>query len=116
MSYGHHVFDDLRLIIHEEEKIMKKQLAAVVLGLALVTSVTAYVATPEQPERYVIHTVQYGETMEGIIKDANQNSDVNYDIRNAVSIAVSESDKIEGGATSRQLKVGDKVAVPIYRH
>nr|DAM67595.1 MAG TPA: foot protein [Caudoviricetes sp.] len=95
---------------------MKKQIVTVVLGLVVLTGATVYVATPEQPERYVIHTVQYGETMEGIIKDANQNSDVNYDIRNAVSIAVSKSNKIEGGATSRQLKVGDKVAVPIYRH
>lgn len=116
MSYGYHVFDDLRLIIHEEEKIMKKQIATILTALSLGIGATIYVTTPEQPERYVIHTVQYGETMEGIIKDANQNSDVNYDIRNAVSIAVSESNKIEGGATSRQLKVGDKVAVPIYRH
>ena len=94
---------------------MKKQIVTILTALSLGIGATIYVATPEQPERYVIHTVQYGETMEGIIKDANQNSDVNYDIRNAVSI-VSESNKIEGGATSRQLKVGDKVAVPIYCH
>ena len=60
-------------------------------------------------------TVLTGETFEGIIKDANKDSDVNYDIREAVTKAVTESSKIEGGATSRQLNIGDKVAVPIYR-
>lgn len=95
---------------------MKKNLATILLAATVFAGTTVYVATPVQPERYELHTVQYGETFEGIIKDANQNSDVNYDIRNAVSIAVSESNKIEGGAISRQLKVGDKVVVPIYRH
>lgn len=94
---------------------MKKQIVAAVLSLAVLGGVTAYVATPTTPERYELHTVQYGETFEGIIKDANKDSDVNYDIREAVTKAVTESSKIEGGATSRQLQVGDKVAVPIYR-
>ncbi len=94
---------------------MKKQIVTVVLGLTILSGVTVYVATPTQPNRYVIHTVQYGETMESIVKDANHGSDVNYDIRDAVTIAVAESSKIDGGATSRSIKPGEKVAVPIYR-
>lgn len=94
---------------------MKKQLVAAVLSLALVTGVTVYVATPQTPERYELHVVQYGETLESIVLESNKDSNVNYDIRDAVSIAVSESKKLENGATSRQLNIGDKVAVPIYR-
>ena len=94
---------------------MKKNLATILLAVTVLTGATIYVATPVQPERYELHTVQYGETFEGIIKDANKDSDVNYDIREAVTKAVTESSKIEGGATSRQINIGDKVAVPIYR-
>ena len=94
---------------------MKKQFATILVAVALATGVTAYVATPVQPERYIIHTVTYGETVEGIIKDANKNTDVNYDIREATATAVAKSKEMEGGATSRQLQIGDKVAVPIYR-
>mgnify|MGYP001739466531 CR=1 FL=1 len=94
---------------------MKKQFATILVAVAVLGGATAYVATPVQPERYIIHTVTYGETLEGIIRDANQNSDVSYDIRDAVSIAANESSKMEGGATTRQLKVGDRVAIPIYR-
>lgn len=93
---------------------MKKQFAAIVLAVAVVGGATAYVATPVQPERYIIHTVTYGETLESIIQDSNK-TDVNYDTREAVTQAVTKSKEIEGGATSRQLKVGDRVAVPIYR-
>ena len=116
MSYGHHVFDDLLLIVHDkEEKIMKKNLLTVVLAVALLGGVTVYVATPQTPERYIIHTVQHGETMESIIRDSNHNATVDYDIRDAVSVAVSKSKGLDNGATSRQLNIGDKVAVPIYR-
>lgn len=94
---------------------MKKNLATILLAVTVLTGATIYVAIPQAPERYELHTVQYGETFEGIIKDANKDSDVNYDIREAVTKAVTESSKIEGGATSRQLNIGDKVAVPIYR-
>lgn len=94
---------------------MKKQIVTVVLGLVMLTGATAYVATPQVPERYELHTVTYGETLESIIQDSNKNSNVDYDIRDAVTEAVAQSKKIEGGATSRQLQVGDKVAVPIYR-
>lgn len=92
---------------------MKKVL---VLTTAIVaTAATMWFATPQSPDHYELHRVSYGETMESIVKDANQNSSVDYDIRDAVSIAVSESSKMEGGATSRNLKIGDKIAVPIYR-
>lgn len=92
---------------------MKKVLATV--ATAIVVTGSVWLMQPTQPERYELHIVKYGETVESIIKDSNQNTDVNYDIRDAVSIAVSESSKMEGGATSRQLQIGDKVAVPIYR-
>ena len=94
---------------------MKKQLAVVVLGLTVLTGATVYVATPVAPDHYQLHTVQYGETMESIVQDSNKNSDVNYDIRDAIATAVAESSKLDGGATSRSINVGDKVAVPIYR-
>lgn len=94
---------------------MKKQLATILVAVAVLGGATAYVATPQQPERYVIHTVSYGETLEDIINDANQNSHVNYDIREATATAVAKSKEMEGGATSRSIKVGDRVAVPIYR-
>lgn len=94
---------------------MKKQIVAAVLSLAVLGGVTAYVATPVAPHHYELHIVTSGETMKSIIEDANKNTNINYDIRDAVSTAVSESAKMEGGATSRQLKVGDKIAVPIYR-
>ncbi len=94
---------------------MKKQIVTAVLGLVLATGVTVYIATPVQPDHYELHTVTYGESMESIIKYANKNSNVDYDIRDAVSTTVTESSKLEGGATSRQLNVGDRIAVPIYR-
>lgn len=92
---------------------MKK---TVVLATAIVTfGATAWFVTPEQPVKYQLHMVSYGETMESIVKDSNRNAISDYDVRDAIATAVAESAKMEGGATSRQLKVGDKVAVPIYR-
>lgn len=93
---------------------MKKQFAAIIMAVAVLGGATAYVATPVQPERYIIHTVTYGETLESIIQDSNK-TDVNYDIREATATAVAKSKEMKGGTTSRQLKVGDRVAVPIYR-
>ena len=92
---------------------MKKQITAIFVAVAVLGGATAYVATPTAPDKYVIHTVTYGETLESIIQDSNR-SDVNYDIREATAIAVAKSKEIDGGATSRQLQVGDRVAVPIY--
>ena len=94
---------------------MKKQIVTLALGLTLLGGTTAWIATPQSPERYIIHTVQYGETMESIVRDFNHNATVDYDIRDAVSIAVSKSKELDNGATNRSIKSGDKVAVPIYR-
>lgn len=93
---------------------MKKGIVTV-LAATTIFGATMYVATPVQPERYQLHVVSYGETMESIIKDSNVNATVDYSIRDAVSTAVAESSKMEGGATSRQIKPGEKIAVPIYR-
>ena len=92
---------------------MKKTLTVAMVTVA--TAAMVWFAQPVQPHHYELHHVTYGETMTSIIEDANRNSDVNYDIREAVATAVAESAKMEGGATSRQLQIGDKVAVPIYR-
>lgn len=93
---------------------MKKQFATILVAVAVLGGATAYVATPTAPDKYVIHTVTYGETLESIIQDSNK-TDVIIDIREATATAVAKSKEMEGGATSRQLKVGDRVAVPIYR-
>lgn len=93
---------------------MKKQFATILTAVVVMAGATAYIATPVQPERYELHIVTYGETLESIIQDSNK-TDVNYDIREATATAVAKSKEMEGGATSRQLKVGDRVAVPIYR-
>ena len=92
---------------------MKKVLATVVTIVSFGT--TAWFMQPEQPVKYQLHVVSYGETMESIVKDSNRNATSDYDVRDAIADAVAQSKKMEGGATSRQLKVGDKVAVPIYR-
>lgn len=92
---------------------MKKQLV-VAITVATV-AIGTWFMQPVQPHHYELHHVTYGETMTSIIEDANRNSDVNYDIREAVSTSIAESAKMEGGATSRSIKVGDKIAVPIYK-
>lgn len=94
---------------------MKKNLLTVVLSVAVLGGATIYVAMPTTPHHYELHVVTYGETMESIVKNANRNSDVNYDVRDAIATAVAESSKLDNGAASRQLQVGDRVAVPIYR-
>lgn len=94
---------------------MKKQFATILLATAVLGGATVYIATPVQPDRYVIHTVSYGESIESIINDANANSNVDYDVREATTIAVAKSKEMEGGATSRSIKPGEKIAVPIYR-
>ena len=92
---------------------MKKTLTVAMVTVA--TAAMVWFAQPVQPHHYELHHVTYGETMISIIEDANRNSDVNYDIREAVATSVTESAKMEGGATSRQIKPGDKIAVPIYK-
>jgi len=92
---------------------MKKSIVTVIA--TTIVAATVWFAQPVQPHHYELHHVTYGETMISIIEDANRNSDVNYDIREAVATYVAESAKMEGGATSRQIKPGDKIAVPIYK-
>lgn len=94
---------------------MKKQIITILTVLSLGVGATIYVTTPVTPHHYELHTVTYGETVESIVRDANRNSNIDYNIREAVTMAVEESKKLDNGATSRQLQVGDKVAVPIYR-
>lgn len=93
---------------------MKKVLALVV-ATVMAIAMFVYWLTPVQPSSYQLHIVKGGETIEGIIKDANRNSDVDYDIREAAATAVAESKKMEGGATGYLIRPGDKIAVPIYR-
>lgn len=92
---------------------MKKSIVTVIATATV--AMTVWFAQPVQPHHYELHHVAYGETLEGIVRDANQNSDVKYDVRDAIATAVTESAKMEGGATSRQIKPGEKIAVPIYR-
>lgn len=94
---------------------MKKQLVAVVVIMAVTVIGMFWWLTPVQPTSYVLHIVRGGETLNGIILDANKNSDIDYDIREAAATAVAESKKMEGGAQGYLIKPGDKVAVPIYR-
>lgn len=94
---------------------MKKQIITILAVLSLGIGATVYITMPVSPDHYELHVVTSGETMESIIKDSNKSSDVNYDIREAVANMVTESSKLDEGAKSRQLQVGDKVAVPIYR-
>lgn len=97
-----------------KENKMKKVL---VLTIATVMAVAmfAWWLTPVQPVSYQLHIVRGGETLNGIIIDANKNSDVDYDIREAAATAVAESKKMEGGAKGYLIRPGDKIAVPIYR-
>ena len=95
---------------------MKKQIVAVLAAVAIFGA-TAGVATlmEQTPYHYQLYVVKSGDTLDNIILDANKGSDTNFDIRDAEAIAVRESKKMEGGAVSRQLQIGEKVAVPIYR-
>nr|DAX67429.1 MAG TPA: hypothetical protein [Caudoviricetes sp.] len=93
---------------------MKKVLALVV-ATVMAVAMFVYWLTPVQPSSYQLHIVKGGETLNGIIIDANKNSDVDYDIREAAATAVAESKKMEGGAQGYLIRPGDKIAVPIYR-
>ena len=97
---------------------MKKQFeviltATVVLGIII--AVMLWWLTPTAPHHYQLHVVRGGETLHGIILDANRGGDVTFDVREAAARAVAESSKMEGGATGYLIRPGDKIAVPIYR-
>ena len=89
--------------------------------MAVTTAVVMFVGmfvwwlTPVQPSSYKLHVVRGGETITSIIEDANKDSSVDYDLREAAATAVAESKKMEGGAQGYLIRPGDKVAVPIYR-
>lgn len=97
-----------------KENSMKKMMAVATVVVIMVIGFFWWL-TPVQPVSYQLHIVRGGETLNGIIIDANKNSDVDYDIREAAATAVAESKKMEGGANSYTIHPGDKVAVPIYK-
>lgn len=92
-----------------------KKLAVLTMAVAMFVGLFVWWLTPVQPDHYVLHVVRGGETVEDIIKDANANSNIDYNLREAAATAVAESKKMEGGATSYTIHPGQKVAVPIYR-
>lgn len=92
-----------------------RKVIVTVMAVVVVVGLFAWWLTPVQPVSYQLHIVRGGETLNGIIIDANKNSDVDYDIREAAATAVAESKKMEGGATGYLIRPGDKIAVPIYR-
>ena len=97
-----------------KEFIMRKVLALVVTTVMAV-AMFVYWLTPVQPTSYKLHVVRGGETINSIIVDANKDSSIDYDIREAAATAVAESKKMEGGAQGYLIRPGDKIAVPIYR-
>lgn len=95
---------------------MKKLIVATMTAVVMATATFGVASVMEQtPHHYELHIVKSGDTLDDIILDANKGGDVTFDVRDAESYSLSESKKMEGGATSRQLQIGDKVAVPIYR-
>ena len=95
---------------------MKKQIVAVLTAVVMATAAFGVASVMEQtPHHYELHIVKSGDTLDDIILKANKGNNVSFDIRDAEAIAVRESKKMEGGAVSRQLQIGEKIAVPIYR-
>ena len=92
-----------------------RKVIVTVMAVVVVVGLFAWWLTPVQPVSYQLHIVRGGETLNGIIINANRNSDVDYDIREAAATAVAESKKMEGGAQGYLIRPGDKIAVPIYR-
>lgn len=93
---------------------MKKVLALVV-ATVMALAMFMYWLTPVQPTSFQLHVVRGGETINSIVQDANKDSMVDYDLREAAATAVAESKKMEGGANSYTIYPGQKVAVPIYK-
>ena len=92
-----------------------RKVIVTVMAVVVVVGLFMYWLTPVAPHHYTLHVVKGGETVESIIKDANRDSKVNYDVREAAAIAVAESKKMEGGANSYTIFPGQKIAVPIYK-
>jgi len=99
-----------------KENSMKKLIVATMTAVVMVTATFGVANVMEQtPHHYQMYVVKSGDTLDDIILKANEKSNVSFDIRDAEAVAVRESKKMEGGAVSRQLQIGEKVAVPIYR-
>lgn len=95
---------------------MKKLIVATMTAVVMATATFGVASVMEQtPHHYKLYIVKSGDTLDNIILDANKGGNVTFDVRDAEAIAVRESKKMEGGAVSRQLQIGEKVAVPIYR-
>lgn len=95
---------------------MKKLIVATMTAVVMATATFGVASVMEQtPHHYQMYVVKSGDTLDNIIIKANEGSNVSFDIRDAEAVAVRESKKMEGGAVSRQLQIGDKIAVPIYR-
>lgn len=95
---------------------MKKQIAAIFTAVVIFGTTAGIASVMEQtPHHYQMYVVKSGDTLDDIIIKANEGSNVSFDIRDAEAIAVRESKKMEGGAVSRQIQIGEKIAVPIYR-
>lgn len=92
-----------------------KKLAVLTMAVAMFVGLFVWWLTPVQPTSFQLHIVRGGETLTSIINDANKNSKVDYDLREAIATAVAESKKMEGGANSYTIHPGQKVAVPIYK-
>lgn len=92
-----------------------KKLAVLTMAVAMFVGLFVWWLTPVQPSSYQLHVVKGSETIESIIKDANKDTNVNYDVREAAAIAIAESKKMEGGANSYTIFPGQKIAVPIYK-
>lgn len=92
-----------------------KKMMAVATVVVIMVAMVAWWLTPVAPHHYELHIVKGGETVNSIIQDANKNSEVNYDLREAAATAIAESRKMEGGAQGYTIYPGQKVAVPIYR-
>lgn len=92
-----------------------KKMMAVATVVVIMVAMVAWWLTPVAPHHYELHIVKGGETVNSIIQDANKNSEVNYDLREAAATAIAESRKMEGGAQGYTIHPGDKVAVPIYK-
>ena len=95
---------------------MKKLIVATMTAVVMTTATFGVASVMEQtPHHYELHIVKSGDTLDNIILDANKGGNVTFDVKDAEAIAVRESAKMEGGAVSRHVQIGDKIAVPIYR-
>jgi len=92
-----------------------KKVMAVATVVVIMIGMFIWWLTPVQPTSFQLHIVRGGETLNSIIVDANKDSSVDYDLREAAATAVAESKKMEGGANSYTIHPGQKVAVPIYK-